>query len=71
MSEEASLTRVQVREVLRRHRGSILEIAADLGITHVTISQWLKGKTTSRRVAEAATKKALDLLASEKKQAAA
>ena len=71
MTSESTLTRVQVREVLRRHRGAIKEVADELGIKHPTVHQWLKGKTTSARVAEAATRKALHLLEKEQRQSAA
>lgn len=56
------LRRVQIREVLHRHAGSIQSLAAELGITRNAISMWLSGRTKSKRVAEAAERRALALL---------
>lgn len=48
--------------ILHRHKGSITEIADELGIRHSGVSQWLVGRTTSARIAEAAERKAQELL---------
>ncbi len=66
---EATPTRVQVRDVLRRHKGSVVAIARHLNITHVTVSLWLAGKVTSARVATAAEALALQLLDGEARDA--
>jgi hypothetical protein len=66
MSEQATLRRVQVREILHRHRGSINEIAAAIGTTSSAVGMWLGGRTKSKRVAEAATRKAKQLLEQER-----
>jgi predicted transcriptional regulator len=62
---QATLKRREIRAVLRRHFGSSGEIARELGIRPQNISKWLKGQTTSARIAEAATRKTLQLLAEE------
>ncbi len=46
------------------------EIADELGRSHVTVSLWLSGKTTSQPIKVAATKKALLLLEKERRNAA-
>lgn len=68
MQTEIKLRRVQIREILKRHPGSIGEVAERLGVSKPMISKWLYGSTTSRRVAEALHAKALDLLAQEEAQ---
>lgn len=65
---EKPLRRVQIREVLLRHTGSIARIAESLGVTSVTVSMVMRGKMTSKRVYAAAEAKALELLQLEKKQ---
>lgn len=67
----ASLTRIEIRKIFRRHRGSANFIANQLGVTAATISLWLKGKTTSQRIADAACAKALELLERERAESAA
>jgi DNA-binding transcriptional regulator YiaG len=56
------LRRVQIREILQRHEGSIGAVARDLNITIQAVSMWLGGRSKSKRVAEAAERKALALL---------
>jgi DNA-binding transcriptional regulator YiaG len=65
------LRRTQIREILRRHEGSIGAVAKDLGITIQTVSKWLAGGTKSKRVAEAAERRALALLEEEREKAGA
>lgn len=60
------LRRTQVREILKRHPGSISRLAAELGITVQSVSLWLRGKHASQRVERAAQKKAQELLESER-----
>lgn len=62
-----ALRRVQIRDILQRHNGSIKSIANDLGITSQAVSLWLAGRSTSKRVAEASERKALALLEEERK----
>lgn len=61
-----ALRRTEVRAILRRHPGSIAQIARELGMRAATVSQWLWGRTTSKRIEEAATARAVQLAASEK-----
>lgn len=63
---QATLKRTDIRKVLQRHTGSISQVARDLGISHVSVSLWLKGRSTSARIADAANSKALQLLDKEK-----
>ena len=60
------LTREQIGQILRRHKGSQIAIADALGIRGSSVNTWLQGKSTSARIAEAAQKKALELLEVEK-----
>jgi len=66
VAQDTKLRRVQIREILRRHEGSIGAVATDLGITIQTVSKWLAGQTTSKRVSEAAERRALALLEQER-----
>lgn len=62
MMTQTNPTRAEIRKLFRANPGSVVAVARSLGITHVTVSLWLKGKTTSARVEEAARKKALELM---------
>lgn len=64
------LRRVEIREILRRHEGSIGAVARELGITISSVSMWLYGRSKSSRVAAAAERRALALLEEEKAKAA-
>jgi len=65
-----NLTREEIGVILRRHRGSMAAIADSLypPIRQTGVSLWLTGKTTSARIAEAAERKARELLDLEKQQ---
>ena len=63
-----SLEREEIIRVLRRHRGSQRQIADSLNIRESGVAQWLKGRTTSARIAKAAEKKARELLSLEVKE---
>jgi DNA transposition AAA+ family ATPase len=67
---DQELTREEIGAVLRRHRGSMTQIAKDLGIDAVNISQYLMGLSRSKRVAAASEAKAAELLAVEAQEAA-
>jgi len=67
---QATLRRVEIRSVLRRHKGSQAEVARNANVSRVSVNKWLKGLTTSANIAEAAEKKALELLDMEKLHAA-
>lgn len=60
--EQATLGRKQIRDLFRRHKGSVQRTADLAGVTHPVVSQWLRGKTTSANVAEKAQKVARELL---------
>lgn len=64
--QQAELRRVEIREILKRHEGSITALANELGLKVPTVSGWLYGKTKSKRIADAAHEKALDLLKQER-----
>jgi predicted transcriptional regulator len=68
---ETKLRRVQIREILRRHEGSIGAVAKELEISIQMVSQWLAGRSKSKRVAEAAERRALALLEEEREKAGA
>lgn len=65
-----TLRRTEIRKILRRHKGSIQRIADSLQVSHSAVSIWLAGKTTSARVAAAAERMALELVAGEREAAA-
>lgn len=70
-SAHAPLKRTEVREILKRHPGSISTIADELGVTTTTVSMWLRGKTTSARIETACHKRAHEFLQQEKARSAA
>jgi transcriptional regulator with XRE-family HTH domain len=57
-----SLTRGQVKRVLKGRRGAAAELARELGISQVSVSSVLKGRTKSARILNAATLKAAQIL---------
>lgn len=61
-SSPAPLKREEIAVILRRHRGSQQQIADELGIRGPNVNQWLDGRSTSARIAEAAQRKARALL---------
>lgn len=67
---QVALRRVEIRTVLRRHKGSQAEVARNARVTRMSVNKWLKGLTTSANIAEAAERKALELLGQEKSRAA-
>lgn len=68
---DTTLRRVQIRDILRRHRGSIVAVAGEIGRSHVSVTRWLDGKITSANVEAACRAKALELLAQEEQEDAA
>ena len=67
---QVRLRRVEIRAVLRRHRGAQAEVAQEADVSPVSVSKWLKGLSTSAKIAAVAQQKALDLLEQEKSRAA-
>lgn len=63
--QNATPSRPEIRKIFKRNFGAAMAVAKALDISHVSVSLWLKGKTTSARVAEACEAKALELLAEE------
>jgi len=59
--DQTSFSRPQIRDLFRKHPGTVTELARELGITHPSVSLWLKGRGVSARIAEAAQRKALEL----------
>ena len=62
---QAQLTRKEIRGIFKRHRGAAFKLANELGIARNTVGLVLRGKGTSKRVMEAAHKRAMELLAEE------
>lgn len=62
---DTNLNRSEIRKVFKRNIGSVARVSRTLGITHVTVSLWLKGKTTSRRVEAECRRVASELLEQE------
>lgn len=60
------MRRTEIRTVLRRHKGSVVQIARDLGVSHASVSMFLAGRSKSARIAVAAEKLANELLTNER-----
>ncbi len=58
----AHLELAEVARILRRHKGSLVQIADALGVRGTAITLVIDGKSTSARIAQAARLKALELL---------
>jgi plasmid maintenance system antidote protein VapI len=65
-SQHPVLTREQIREAFVEHRGEQLKLARALGVSETTVSEVLRGRTTSKRVYRAAQARALELLSEER-----
>jgi len=61
----SGMRRTEIRRVLDRHRGSKIGIARTLGVSHSAVSVWLRGRTTSARIAAEAEKVARELVEAE------
>ena len=59
------MTREQIREIFRQHRGAAKELSYELGVSHVAISRVLSGKDASQRILDAARARAAGLVAKE------
>lgn len=66
----AGMKRSDVRKLLLRHRGSITEIASELGVSKTSVSDVLRGRKTSARIEAAASEKAVTLMQEEQSSAA-
>ena len=64
------LPRTEAREILFRHKGSVREVARDLDVSTQAIYLFLRGVSTSERIANAVQTKASELLKREKRNAA-
>lgn len=64
------MRRTEIRAVLSRNKGSKTMLAKSLGVSLTAVTLWLAGKMTSARIAAAAERLAMDLVASEKVVAA-
>ena len=53
-----------IRRLFRQNRGAARELAISLRVSPTSVSQWLRGKVTSARIAAAATRRAEELSAS-------
>lgn len=65
MSEK--LTRKDIQRVFARNHGAAAELARDLGVSPVSISQVLRGRITSERIMSAAEERAALLLDEEER----
>lgn len=63
MGQHKPLSRGELRRLFKRHHGSITALALELGVTQPMVSYWLRGRTKSARVAEAAQRRGLELMA--------
>lgn len=65
-AEQARLSRSEIRKILRRNKGSQVEVAAAAKVSKQTVNTWLAGRMTSENVARAAEAKAVECLEVEK-----
>ncbi len=68
---KTSPTRSQIRAAfaLKRNRGAASRLAEELGVAKMTVSEWLRGKMTSARIAAAAEAKYYELTVKKEDQA--
>ena len=72
MTECAELNLLEIRRILRRHKGAMAEIARNLGVSITSVSMVVgRPKRPSKRILDAARAKALQLLEQEKVEAGA
>ncbi len=62
IKDSTTLKRHEIRSLFRKHHGAAASLAQELGVTASMVSRWLKGKTDSARVEEAAQKRAQEIL---------
>lgn len=60
--DSTTLKRHEIRGLFRKHHGAAAGLARELGITESMMSRWLKGKSDSARIEEAAQIRARELL---------
>lgn len=58
-----TMTPIALRRVLKRKRGAMSQIARELGLNRKTVSQWLGGRATSRRIEEAVRSRVSEFIA--------
>ncbi len=61
MANSITLKRHEIRRIFRKHHGAQARIARELSIASPTISLWLQGRFTSKRIEEAARRLATEL----------
>jgi hypothetical protein len=64
------MRRTEIRAVLSRHKGAKTKLAKSLEVSLTAVTLWLGGKTTSAKIAAAAERMALELVAGEREAAA-
>jgi transposase-like protein len=57
--------RIKLRNLYKRHHGAIKRVAEEVGVSSVSVSDWLKGKNESPRIELAILREAKRLLAEE------
>jgi hypothetical protein len=70
MKKKAELGRQEIHKILRRHEGSISELARDLDVRVSTVSNCLRDRISSRRILDAAREMAQGLLTLEPRNGA-
>lgn len=58
---QINLDRREIRAIFKRNRGAAFKLAADLKVSRTSVSMCLRGKGTSRRILDAARKRAIEL----------
>lgn len=61
------MTRYQLRKIFNRHYGEAARLSRELCLFRSTVSQWLRGRHDSARVERAVHRRAIELLAAERK----
>lgn len=64
-TENATITRKQIRDIFRANKGEVVRLAKKLKVSHVTVSLVLKGTNKSARVLAGAHARAIELLGSQ------
>lgn len=68
---QSALPRKEIRKIFHANHGAAHQLALDLGVSRGMVSQVLRGKTTSKRILEAARAKAMELARTESQGKAA
>lgn len=69
LANPQTLSRTEIKQAFRRHRGAAAQLARELGIDRKNISHWMKGSVNSQRVDQAIRQRAAELINAERAKA--